>query len=174
MGLLRGPIRVVTFVILLHLGLMVFSWPSWLQQFLSRGLLIVVAVSLTYLALKVVDLFMGYWKTHAAPDADPTIHQQLFPILRRSLQIFVVIVAVLVTSQNLGFNITGLIASLSIGGLALGLAAQDTLSNLFGRWRDRWTNRSALGIGFSWRAWTAWWRASGFAARGFGIWMGTW
>ena len=131
-GLLRGPIRVVTFVILLHLGLMVFSWPSWLQQFLSRGLLIVVAVSLTYLALKVVDLFMGYWKTHAAPDADPTIHQQLFPILRRSLQIFVVIVAVLVTSQNLGFNITGLIASLSIGGLALGLAAQDTLSNLFG------------------------------------------
>jgi len=131
-GLLRGPIRVVTFVILLHLGLMVFSWPSWLQQFLSRGLLIVVAVSLTYLALKVVDLFMGYWKTHTAPDADPTIHLQLFPILRKSLQIFVVIVAVLVTSQNLGVNITGLVASLSIGGLALGLAAQDTLSNLFG------------------------------------------
>jgi MscS family membrane protein len=131
-GLLRGPIRVVTFVILLHLGLMVFSWPSWLQQILSRGLLIVVAASLTFLALRVVDLFMGYWRTHTAPNADPTIHQQLFPILRRSLQIFVVIVAVLVTSQNLGFNITGLIASLSIGGLALGLAAQDTLSNLFG------------------------------------------
>jgi len=43
-----------------------------------------------------------------------------------------VVVAVLVTSQNLGINITGLIASLSIGGLAVGLAAQDTLGNLFG------------------------------------------
>src|SRR6185295_6898714 len=46
--------------------------------------------------------------------------------------VFVVIVAALVTSQNLGFNVTGLIASLSIGGLAVGLAAQDKLANLFG------------------------------------------
>jgi len=37
-----------------------------------------------------------------------------------------------VTTQNLGINVTGLLASLSIGGLAVGLAAQDTLSNLFG------------------------------------------
>jgi MscS family membrane protein len=54
------------------------------------------------------------------------------PIIRNSLRVFVIIVAFLVTSQNLGLNITGLVASLSIGGLALGLAAQDTLANLFG------------------------------------------
>jgi MscS family membrane protein len=42
------------------------------------------------------------------------------------------VIAVLVTSQNLGLNITGVLASLSIGGLALGLAAQDTVANLFG------------------------------------------
>ncbi len=57
---------------------------------------------------------------------------QLFPIIRKTLKIFVVVVAVLVTTQNLGMNVTGLLASLSIGGLAVGLAAQDTLSNLFG------------------------------------------
>jgi MscS family membrane protein len=56
----------------------------------------------------------------------------LFPIIRKTFKIFVVVVAVLVTSQNLGMNVTGLLASLSIGGLAVGLAAQDTLSNLFG------------------------------------------
>jgi MscS family membrane protein len=39
---------------------------------------------------------------------------------------------VLVTMQNLGVNVTAAIASLSIGGLAIGLAAQDTLANLFG------------------------------------------
>jgi MscS family membrane protein len=44
----------------------------------------------------------------------------------------VVVVSVMLTSQNLGLNITSLIASLSIGGLALGLAAQDTVANLFG------------------------------------------
>jgi MscS family membrane protein len=56
----------------------------------------------------------------------------LFPIIRKALKIFVLVVAVLVTSQNLGMNVTSLLASLSIGGLAVGLAAQDTLSNLFG------------------------------------------
>jgi MscS family membrane protein len=38
----------------------------------------------------------------------------------------------LLTLQNLGLNITSLIASVSIGGLALSLAAQDTLANFFG------------------------------------------
>jgi MscS family membrane protein len=60
------------------------------------------------------------------------LDMHLFPILRKTFKIFVVVVAVLVTSQNLGMNVTGLLASLSIGGLAVGLAAQDTLSNLFG------------------------------------------
>jgi MscS family membrane protein len=131
-GFVRGPTRVVAFVILLHVGLQLFPWPAWLQELLSKGLLVVVAISLTYLALKMVDLFMGYWQQQAAAGSDPVIQTQLFPLLTRSVQIFVVIVAVLVTAQNLGVNITGLIASLSIGGLALGLAAQDTLANLFG------------------------------------------
>jgi len=60
------------------------------------------------------------------------LDMHLFPIIRKTFKIFVVVVAVLVTSQNLGMNVTGLLASLSIGGLAVGLAAQDTLSNLFG------------------------------------------
>jgi MscS family membrane protein len=42
------------------------------------------------------------------------------------------VVGVLVTLDNIGVNITAAIASLSIGGLAIGLAAQDTLANLFG------------------------------------------
>jgi MscS family membrane protein len=41
-------------------------------------------------------------------------------------------VAILVTASNIGINITAAITSLSIGGLAVGLAAQDTLANLFG------------------------------------------
>jgi MscS family membrane protein len=91
-----------------------------------------VAVSITYVALKGVDLALRIWKRRAESGDESVLDLQLFPILSRSLKIFVVVVAVLVTSQNLGMNITGLLASLSIGGLALGLAAQDTLANLFG------------------------------------------
>jgi len=56
----------------------------------------------------------------------------LFPFLRKVLKVFVMLVAVLLTAQNLGLNITSLLASLSVGGLALGLGAQDTLGNMFG------------------------------------------
>lgn len=132
LDLVHGPIKVVSFVILLHIGLRIFAWPDWLEDFLGKGLKLVVACSLTYMSLKLIDLLLGYWQERAAQEEDRSFDEQLYPIIRKSLKVFVVVVAVLVTSQNLGLNITGVIASLSIGGLALGLAAQDTLANLFG------------------------------------------
>ena len=129
---LRGPVKVIAFVIFLHIGLTVFKWPDHAQTFLSKGLIVIVAFSLTYVALKIVDLMMGVWRERTSVGADKSFDEQLYPIIRKSIKLFVVIVAVLITAQNLQINITGAIASLSIGGLAIGLAAQDTLANLFG------------------------------------------
>jgi MscS family membrane protein len=38
----------------------------------------------------------------------------------------------LLVLQNLGYNVAGLLAGLGIGGLAVALAAKETLANLFG------------------------------------------
>lgn len=132
LDLLHGPVKIVAFVVLLHLGLRVFAWPEWAAAFISNGLKIVVAASLTYVAIKFVDLLMGVWQKRVESSHEGMLDTHLFPVIRKTLKIFVLVVAVLVTSQNLGMNVTGLLASLSIGGLAVGLAAQDTLSNLFG------------------------------------------
>jgi MscS family membrane protein len=130
--LLRGPVKVVSFVILLHIGLQVFSWPQWIEDLLSKGLYIVVAISITYMAVKCVDLLVTHWRERTLSEGDQSVDELLVPIIRKSIKVFVVLVAALVTTQNLGLNITGVLASLSIGGLAIGLAAQDTLGNLFG------------------------------------------
>jgi MscS family membrane protein len=130
--LVRGPIKVITFVVLLHVGLRVFAWPDWAASFISNGLKLVVAASITYVALKLVDLGMNLWRRRLEAAEDAILDSQLLPIISKSAKVFVVVVAALVTTQNLGMNVTGLLASLSIGGLAVGLAAQDTLSNLFG------------------------------------------
>ena len=132
LDLLHGPIKVISFVVLLHIGLRLFAWPEWTTFLISNGLKLVVAGTLTYVAIKCVDLLMGLWQQRVQSVQEGALDFHLFPIIRKTLKIFVVVIAVLVTSQNLGMNITGLIASLSIGGLAVGLAAQDTLSNLFG------------------------------------------
>lgn len=130
--LLNGPIKVVAFMIFLRVGLDVFAWPETVQKVLSKGFTIIVAISLTYMVMKFIDLFLNFWRQRAATKDDDAFNKQLFPIIRKSLKLFVVVVAALVTLDNLGVNITAAIASLSIGGLAIGLAAQDTLANLFG------------------------------------------
>jgi len=130
--LLHGPIKIIAFVLLLHVGLRAFSWPRWVEEFLAKGLHLIVAVALTYMAVRAIDLLVNFWREHASKEGDKSFDEMLFPVIRKSLKVFVVVVSTLVTSQNLGLNITGVLASLSIGGLALGLAAQDTLSNLFG------------------------------------------
>jgi MscS family membrane protein len=130
--LLNGPVKVVAFVIFLHVGLGLFQWPPAVQNILSKLMILIVAGSLTYMAAKLIDLLLGAWTRKVATTRDEQFHKQLFPIIRRTLKVFVVIVSFLVTAPHLGLNITGLIASLSIGGLALGLAAQDTLANMFG------------------------------------------
>ncbi len=123
---LRGPVKVVTFVVLLHFGLE-------LSIFLSRGLQILVGISLTYLALKCVDMLVIYWRDRTgSPGSDHSFDQMLFPVIRKTFKVFIIIVATLATADNLGIHVGSILTSLSIGGLALGLAAQDTLSNLFG------------------------------------------
>lgn len=130
--LLEGPIKVVVFVVLLHIGFRIFAWPDFIEDYVSRGLQIIVAVSITYLALKIVDLLLNYWRQRASSAEDRALADHLLPFISNAAKIFIVIVAALLTLETLGVKITGLIASLSVGGLAIGLAAQDTLANLFG------------------------------------------
>jgi MscS family membrane protein len=130
--LLNGPVKVVAFMIFLRIGLDVFQWPEMVQKVLTKGFTIIVAISLTYMVMKFIDLLLNFWRQRAAAKDDEAFNKQLFPIIRKSLKIFVIVVATLVTLDNLNVNITAAIASLSIGGLAVGLAAQDTLANLFG------------------------------------------
>lgn len=128
--LLHGPVKVVAFVVLLNIGLSLFDWSAKAKLYLSKGLILVVAASLTYLAVKVVGVLLDTWRRRHGKGEK--FDYQLFSFLRVAINTFIIVVAVLITAQNMDINITAAIASLSIGGLAVGLAAQDTLANMFG------------------------------------------
>lgn len=81
-----------------------------------------------YNLVNLVEVWISQWVSSSESELD----DHLLPFVRKFLRITVVVVAVLVAVQNLGFSIAGLIASLGIGGLAVALAAQDTLANVFG------------------------------------------
>ena len=154
--LLCGPVKVVCFVILLHVGLRVFNWPGAVEEFLSKALTIIVAASLTYMLIKFVDLAVGYWRKRVVSDEEKTFDDQLGAIIRKSLKVFVVGGHVGDPGQHRGENhrragVAG------IGGLAVALAAQDTLANMFGAIAVFLTNRSASATAWCWTKWTARW-----------------
>ena len=131
-GLVDGPVKVITFVLLLHLGLQIFDWPVWLEGWISRLTLLTVFFSVTYVMLKTVDALIGVAKTRLAPGGDRAFNEQFLVVCGKALKAVLVTVAILTLFSNFGVNITAVLGSLSVLGLALGLAAQDTVANLFG------------------------------------------
>jgi MscS family membrane protein len=60
------------------------------------------------------------------------VNPQILPFLRTSVRILVLAFGALVVMELWGYDANGLITGLGLGGLAVALAAQDTLANLFG------------------------------------------
>ncbi|MDX1412369.1 MAG: mechanosensitive ion channel family protein, partial [Nitrospirales bacterium] len=56
----------------------------------------------------------------------------LIPVFGNAVKIVIVITAVMFWLNNLGFQVTAVLAGLGIGGLAVALAAQKSLENFFG------------------------------------------
>jgi MscS family membrane protein len=64
--------------------------------------------------------------------AQSKLDDHLVPLIRKCLKVTVGVVLALWLVQLLGYNVSSLLAGLGIGGLAVALALQDTLSNFFG------------------------------------------
>ena len=58
-----------------------------------------------------------------------SLNSHVLPLLKKVMSFIVVVTGGLLLVQNLGYNITSLLAGLGIGGVAIALAAKDTLSN---------------------------------------------
>ncbi len=122
---------------LLLLTLMVVPFEPMLQLpievsryvvLLIRALTPLFATLTLYRAVDIV----GEYLMSLAEKTENKLDDQLVPLVRKALRVFVIVIGALYILQNLNFNITALLAGISIGGIALALAAQDTLKNLFG------------------------------------------
>lgn len=96
----------------------------------ATGRVATILISIWFL-WRLIDGFAAYFQSKAETSESP-LDEQLVPFIGKSLKIFLVITGVLVSAQNMGYSISGLIASLGIGGIAVAMAAKDTLANVFG------------------------------------------
>ncbi len=99
----------------------------WLN--ICKTLSVLAAGWFIFKLVDVIEVLLQRWTSRT----ETALDDQLVPLVRKTLRLFVVIVVGLFIAQNIfDWNIGSLIAGLGIGGLAMALAAKDTLSNLFG------------------------------------------
>ena len=126
-----SPGATLVTAVILRIGYPQLMLPvSWAQA-LAVTVRILITISILWATYRSTDLLAAKL-AERAERTDSKLDDQLVPMLRKTLKVIVFAVGTLLILQNLKFDVTTLFASVSIGGLALGLAAKDTLANLFG------------------------------------------
>lgn len=99
--------------------------------YLSTILEIALSAGFVWLFYNLAEVFAKYL-TVITSKTENTLDDQLVPLIRKTLRFFIVVMGIILILQNNGYNVASLIAGLGIGGLAVALAAKDTLANFFG------------------------------------------
>lgn len=132
--LLEGVERPIGFIFLMVFFSLTYTnlrLPVTINLYLSTILEIAISFGVVWVFYNLSGVFAKYL-TVITSKTENKLDDQLVPLIRKSLRFFVVIMGVILILQNNGYNVASLIAGLGIGGLAVALAARDTLANFFG------------------------------------------
>jgi MscS family membrane protein len=101
----------------------------------SRFLLFVAtgatSVAVVLVASRIVDIVANFFSRQAEA-TESKLDDQVIPLASRATKTAIWVVGAVAVIQNLGIDVTGLVAGVGVGSLAFALAAQDTVENLFG------------------------------------------
>ncbi len=122
---LRGPVVIWFFVLGIYLAVTVAPLPPQLSRPLGKLLTVLIIFSVTWVLARLAGGLVDEFSTQVGGALPKT---SIFKIFAR---LAVLTVGFLVILQTLGISITPILTALGVGGLAVALALQDTLSNLF-------------------------------------------
>jgi MscS family membrane protein len=94
---------------------------------------VVAAVAGAYALYRLVDI-VEYYLNRLVGKTETKLDDMLVPVVRKSLRITIAIVAVLFIAENVvgRERITSVLLGAGVGGIAIALAAKDTIANFFG------------------------------------------
>ena len=108
-----------------------FTPSALLRHYINNFLTLVFFLSLASLAMRIVDLLVDHVGTRL-DGRQRGISSSVLPLFGRIAKICIFCVAILFTLEAWDYPVATILAGVGVGGLAVALAAQKTLENLFG------------------------------------------
>jgi small-conductance mechanosensitive channel len=128
---IRTQIYLLVGVIALEYGTLrlIFITPAakqWLEQIFAATYVLIICV----IAWRVVDVIIDWYKNEVEPQHAEHQDDAVLPLIRRGTYSVIIIVGLVMILSINNVNVDVLIAALGLGGLALSLAAQDSIANM--------------------------------------------
>lgn len=130
--LVRSISSVIFYAVLAYgfrLGFSHFQFDSAALTNLVDSLLVLI---ISIFLIRIINNFAKHWKTEWADKTESTADDRLIPLLKNILEAVVIVLAVFFILDVWDVNITPLLGTAGLAGIALSFAVKDSLANIIG------------------------------------------
>ncbi|MBN1896970.1 MAG: mechanosensitive ion channel family protein [Candidatus Aenigmarchaeota archaeon] len=127
----KGPLKVGIVIIGIVMALEYMSILDAYVNEIRMIYTILVPLFIGYLASRIAGGLIDWYTTEVASKTNSKVDDQLLPIVKKLIYALIFGVLILIVFNQLGVKVETAIAALGIGGLAVALALQPTLTNFF-------------------------------------------
>lgn len=125
---LEPPLKFAVMLLGIWLAIHRLVYPDSFVKIVDNAYRILIILDITWIFAR---LFGGLLQLYWGHFANGQINKMM-PVIKRTILILIWIVGLVMALSNVGVNISALLGTLGIGGIAFALAAQDTVKNVFG------------------------------------------
>ncbi len=125
------PSQFLLIALTIDVGARILEVDAGLMTFVANVTRTLVIVAITLAVFNLVNLIV-FSRRQFFLVTGIAVDEALLPFFRTGVQLLAWALALVIIIQVWGYDVSGLIAGLGIGGLAISLAAQETLANIFG------------------------------------------
>lgn len=126
----RKPISFIILLFGLKIALGGISIPY--LELVSKILITLIILGVFYLITRIFNLLLENWGEKLVSRTKSTLDDNLLNLAHKVIKVVMVILGLMYILSFWGVEITPLLASLGIGGIAIAFALQSTLGNIFG------------------------------------------
>ncbi len=128
---LSRPLFIGVLLLAVYIALTAVQDIDIYQAQIDKGLRVAFYALTAYTGVRVFRVLVEWYGREVASRTDTEIDDKLLPVIRRLGNTVLLAIGILLMLDSVGIQVGPLIAALGIGGLAVALAFQPTLSNFF-------------------------------------------